>query len=515
MLKHFTEKNLRRRTSETRVVRGGVSNVWYQITNSVAYTYDNASELTSANGSEANGTPRALEQFGYAYDAAGNLNNRTNDALVQTFAVNNLNELNTVARNGPLTVEGTTTSSATNVTVNTSNAVLYADYTFASTNQNAVNGTNTFTAIAKDGYGRISTNVAVVNLLTNISYVYDLNGNLRTNGTRTFDYDDENELIRVTESNAWKSEFVYDGKMRRRIRREYQWAAGSSGWLQTNEVHYVYDRNLVIQERDINNLPLVSYTRGTDLSGSLQGAGGIGGLLAFSQLSTIIPQHSYYHADGNGNITALVNANQSLVAKYLYDSYGNTLSASGPLANVNLYQFSSKEIHPSSGLYYYGFRYYGPSLQRWPNRDPRNELGFLGLRMRRSLTFLSALDREVNSFAFVRNEPLDKIDAYGLAAGDVTPGPSFPSGGGANDQNPGTLGGINQGNFPDCTPSQPPNPCKNFGAIQNVTPTTSDGDIQCFQYQRCDFESMGSTGGPSFGWRKHTGCINLSDGPIA
>jgi hypothetical protein len=36
----------------------------------------------------------------------------------------------------------------------------------------------------------------------------------------------------------------------------------------------------VIQER--TTVPTVSYTRGSDLSGSLEGAGGIGGLLARS-----------------------------------------------------------------------------------------------------------------------------------------------------------------------------------------------------------------------------------------
>lgn len=38
----------------------------------------------------------------------------------------------------------------------------------------------------------------------------------------------------------------------------------------------------VIEERDADNWPQVAYTRGTDLSGSLEGAGGIGGLLARS-----------------------------------------------------------------------------------------------------------------------------------------------------------------------------------------------------------------------------------------
>ena len=69
----------------------------------------------------------------YAYDAAGNLKYRTNHSLLQTFSVDNQNQLTTVASSGKLTVAGTTTSPATNVTVNTTNAIRYADRTFAST----------------------------------------------------------------------------------------------------------------------------------------------------------------------------------------------------------------------------------------------------------------------------------------------------------------------------------------------------------------------------------------------
>src|SRR5205823_5131849 len=67
---------------------------------------------------------------------------------------------------------------------------------------------------------------------------YDGNGNMTTNGTRIFEYDDENQLIRITEPSAWKSEFTYDGKMRRRTRKEFTW---QSAWVQTNEVRYIYD----------------------------------------------------------------------------------------------------------------------------------------------------------------------------------------------------------------------------------------------------------------------------------
>src|SRR5205809_628292 len=117
--------------------------------------------------------------------------------------------------------------------------------------------------------------------------------------------------------------------------------------------------------------------RGCDLSGSLEEAGGIGGLLARSHgySSGSWTNHNFYHADGSGNVTYLVNSSQSMVASYRYDPFGNTISSSGTLASVNVYRFSSKEIHVNSGIYYYGYRFYDPNLQRWLNRDPIDEGG--------------------------------------------------------------------------------------------------------------------------------------------
>src|SRR5437867_2787090 len=81
-------------------------------------------------------------------------------------------------------------------------------------------------------------------------------------------------LPRVTVTNAFKTEWIYDGMSRRRTRKDYTW---SGSWAPTNEIHFIFDRNLVIQERDTNNIVLFSFTRGIDLSGSREGAGGIGG----------------------------------------------------------------------------------------------------------------------------------------------------------------------------------------------------------------------------------------------
>ena len=72
------------------------------------------------------------------------------------------------------------------------------------------------------------------------------------------------------------------------------------------------------------NGPLVTYARGLDLSGTRAGAGGMGGLLARSHgySSGTWSSHNFYHADGNGNVTALVNSSGALQASYKYDPYG-------------------------------------------------------------------------------------------------------------------------------------------------------------------------------------------------
>ena len=378
------------RTNQTRISQVFSNNLLLSATNSVAYTYDAIGELKTAVGKEASGTNRWQEQLGYSYDAAGNLTFRTNNALIQTFRMNTLNQLTNVTRSGNATVAGGLSTLATNVTVNTSNALRYADASFAATNMALVNGTNTFTAIAKDIAGRVDTNIVTAYLPATNNYSYDQNGNLRTNGSQVLDYDDENQLIRVTVTNAWKCEFVYDGKFRRRVAKDFAWQGGA--WTQTNETRFVYDGTTVIQERDSNNVVSVSYTRGLDLSGSLQGACGIGGLLARTTPNASV----FYHADGNGNITALASVSGVVVARYLYDPFGNTLAMSGPLAEANVYRFSSKPIHAGLGWYDYLYRWYAPELQRFLNRDPIQEAG------------------GINLFSLADNDLVNRTDSFGL-----------------------------------------------------------------------------------------------------
>ncbi len=372
---------------------GSRTNITRQLgltTNSVAIGYDGIDEVTSWSGKESSGTLRHNEQLAYAYDAAGNLHTRTNDALIQTFNVDALNQLSNVTRTGPLTVTGATPVPAS-VTVNGAPAQTNGDFTFARTNYTLANGTNSLTNIAQNIYGFTVTNILTLSLPASVTLQSDTNGNLTNDGTRVFSYDDENQLTNVFATNAWRVGLVYDGLMRRRIQREYNWQSGN--WVETNEIHYLCDGPLVLQERDTNNNPQVTYTRGLDLSLSRQGAGGIGGLLARTDGNG----SSYYHADGSGNVTALIDGYQNIVARYRYDAYGKLLGRWGTLADTNHYRFSSMEFISNPGIYGYPRRFYEPNFQRWLNRDPIGEAG------------------GINLYGFVGNNPINRMDPYGLA----------------------------------------------------------------------------------------------------
>lgn len=173
-----------------------------------------------------------------------------------------------------------------------------------------------------------------------------------------------------------------------------------------------------------------------------RGKGGIGGLLARSHAyqsgSGNFTNHNCYHADGNGNITCLVNSSQTVAASYRYDPYGNTISSSGTLASANVYRFSSKEIHVNSGMYYYGYRWYAPNLQRWLNRDPLGDFARFKLDYRTEIFLAANANYRVapaeavlgpNLYAFVLNDPLNKWDSFGLAVAGIGGGflpPGYP-----------------------------------------------------------------------------------------
>ncbi len=142
------------------------------------------------------------------------------------------------------------------------------------------------------------------------------------------------------------------------------------------------------------------YTWGADLTGTLEGAGTVGGLLMVERFAggSGTAQVAHVHPDANGNTMGLTSDTGAVLAWYRYHPFG-TLESSGGNAgwlSWNRFTFSTKWHDPTTGLHYYGYRWYDPVAGRWPSRDPIGEKGGLNL------------------YAFVRNDGVNCVDKLGL-----------------------------------------------------------------------------------------------------
>ena len=148
----------------------------------------------------------------------------------------------------------------------------------------------------------------------------------------------------------------------------------NGSWTLDSATTFVYDGWDLIQETTTKggNIETASYVWGLDVSGTLHGAGGIGGLLSRHTTDGTF----LYLYDLNGNVGQLVHAETGeLAARYEYDPFGKALVASGLEAETNPFRFSTKFFDIETGLSYYGYRYYSPRLGRWTTRDPFGEAG--------------------------------------------------------------------------------------------------------------------------------------------
>lgn len=73
--------------------------------------------------------------------------------------------------------------------------------------------------------------------------------------------------------------------------------------------------------------------------------------------------------DGSGN----------RVAEYVYGPFGQVVNAAGAMAQSNPFRFSSEYHDDETGLVYYNYRDYSPTLGRWTKRDPVEEEGGVNL----------------------------------------------------------------------------------------------------------------------------------------
>ena len=265
------------------------------------------------------------------------------------------------------------------------------------------------------------------------TFVHDADGNLVTDGLWHYVWNGENRLIQMTSrtnvpaGERKKLEFTYDHQGRRITKTVHLWNQTTNAYLPTATNLFVYDGwNLIAT---LNSSPSQSstlhqsYAWGLDLSGSEQGAGGVGGYLFFTQHSTPQPSTHYAGHDGNGNVMLLASSDTvTITAQYEYSPFGKVIRASGDMAEANPIRFSGKYQDAESGYYYYGYRFYNPDTGRWLNRDPIEEEGHIELKVANEygsiIDYLLSdemnLD-ELNEYGFVLNNPIGYVDPRGEA----------------------------------------------------------------------------------------------------
>ncbi len=281
-----------------------------------AWGYNDRSELTSES-SKLGGTSTTLagRDDAYDFDHIGNRKSVTRNGSTSTYTANALNQYTQTTDPGVIDVTGLAPAAAT-VTVNGSSTGV--------TRQNdwyykPFSVTNTSTAVwssltIASSYGGSESRSAFVPL-TPEAFSHDVDGNLTSDGRWTYTYDAENRLVAMQtqtalspspfpNADARRIEFKNDylgRRVQKTVRGGYN---GTTFTTVVSDEKFVYAGwNLVLKlNAASSNALMASYYWGLDWSGTMGGAGGVGGLLKVQEGgNTYVPMY-----DGNGNVMGLV-----------------------------------------------------------------------------------------------------------------------------------------------------------------------------------------------------------------
>jgi RHS repeat-associated protein len=358
--------------------RGNLT-TWNQTSNGKTrnntYTHSRTDELTDALQTDAT-TGATLTTNTYRYDAAGN--RITSGAGLQPASLaqhNNRNQLKTVGGAGTTLVEGTVDEKS-KVTVNglpaKMNAISGTGLWKYERQIDVTAGTNAVAISATDASGNTRTqsyNFTVGPLTQTLTY--DLNGNMLTDGARTYTWDAADRLLAIS-SGTHLTEFTYDG-MSRRVKIVEK----ESGSIVTAK-RYQWEGYTILAELNDSTGAIEKqyYSHGFDI-------------LTGPQIVKY-----YYLRDHLGSIREVLDASRNVRATYDYDPYGQRTKMGGDVDAD--FGFTGHYTHAASGLLLAPFRAYDPKLGRWISEDPIGERGGMNL------------------YAFARNSPTRWTDSLGL-----------------------------------------------------------------------------------------------------
>jgi len=202
-------------------------------------------------------------------------------------------------------------------------------------------------------------------------YGHDANGNLTSkvdgSGSWTYEWNPQNQLVRVTRDGLEVAHFTYD-PLGRRVRKV---TAGVT-------YSYVYSGMDILQEAVA--AATYRYVHGPGIDEPL------------ARIDAATNAVEYYHADGLGSVVRTTNSAGAVVSSRQYDAWGNPEFA----ADQADFAFTGREWDPETGLHYYRARYYDSRIGRFLSEDP---IGFGG---------------GANFYAYVGNAPATAVDPMGL-----------------------------------------------------------------------------------------------------
>jgi RHS repeat-associated protein len=207
---------------------------------------------------------------------------------------------------------------------------------------------------------------------------YDANGNLISDGTTSYVYDDENRLVSASGGHA--AILAYDP-----LGRLWQVSSTSTG-----TTRFFYDGDRLAIESDGSSNLLRAYVHGDGADQPLVWYEAVSGGTS----------RRFLHADERGSVTAVADQSGNEIAVNGYDEYG--IPNSG---NQGRFGYTGQAWIPELGMWYYKARIYSPTLGRFMQTDPA---GYEG--------------SGTNLYAYVNADPVNLVDSLGLKSGDIFSG---------------------------------------------------------------------------------------------
>lgn len=330
------------------------------------YGYDAADQLTSAIKESTDPVPVVQKRYAYGYDPAGNRLFEQIDDQVMAASHDTLNRLTQHTPGGPLQFVGTVNEPAS-VTIAGQPAVVDPTNTFRGPAP-TINGTTTVSITATDPSGNVASRQYEVDVTgAPKTFTYDANGNMTSDGTRTFEWDARNRLSAV-HSAGTSTAYLYSG-LQLLVRVTHT----AGGTVVSDELSLNCGESAPCEIRAASTGAVARrlFPHGEETAG--------------------VP--SYSVRDHLSSVSAVVTAGLSS-ARYSYDPWGRRTVDAG--AGSDTMGFAGLRWSEPAQLHLGVFRSLDSSVGRWTRQDP------------------AGMVEGPNLFSYVRNRPTTRVDPLGL-----------------------------------------------------------------------------------------------------